>query len=146
MITSCKRRNPLVACRRYTSLAAASRSCTTSVSSNERIEEFIPQFMLLDIKLSTAAFFPTCLAGELGEPAVANPASAGEQQIVPITGNRTISFNIIKEIGHGSFGAVFLAKLAETGEVVAIKKVLQDRRFKNRELQIMRMVRSTPPT
>ena len=43
-------------------------------------------------------------------------------------------------IGHGSFGAVFLAKVVETGEVVAIKKVLQDRRFKNRELQIMRQV------
>lgn len=33
---------------------------------------------------------------------------------------------------------VYLAKLASTGELVAIKKVLQDRRFKNRELQIMR--------
>ena len=28
----------------------------------------------------------------------------------------------------------------ETGEVVAIKKVLQDKRFKNRELQIMRQL------
>lgn len=30
------------------------------------------------------------------------------------------------------------AKCLETGEVVAIKKVLQDRRYKNRELQLMR--------
>lgn len=30
------------------------------------------------------------------------------------------------------------AKCLETGESVAIKKVLQDRRYKNRELQIMR--------
>ena len=29
-------------------------------------------------------------------------------------------------------------RVIETGETVAIKKVLQDRRFKNRELQIMR--------
>lgn len=43
-------------------------------------------------------------------------------------------------VGHGSFGAVFQAKVVETGEVVAIKKVLQDRRFKNRELQIMRQL------
>nr|XP_027218281.1 glycogen synthase kinase-3 beta-like isoform X3 [Penaeus vannamei] len=43
-----------------------------------------------------------------------------------------------KVIGNGSFGVVFQAKLCETGELVAIKKVLQDKRFKNRELQIMR--------
>ncbi len=30
--------------------------------------------------------------------------------------------------------------MIETGETVAIKKVLQDRRFKNRELQIMGML------
>lgn len=47
-------------------------------------------------------------------------------------------------IGHGSFGAVFLAKVAETNEVVAIKKVLQDKRFKNRELQIMRQLSKQP--
>lgn len=30
--------------------------------------------------------------------------------------------------------------MVETGEIVAIKKVLQDKRFKNRELQIMRLL------
>lgn len=34
-------------------------------------------------------------------------------------------------------GVVYQATVIETGEIVAIKKVLQDRRFKNRELQIM---------
>lgn len=53
---------------------------------------------------------------------------------------KTISYTAEKVIGHGSFGVVFLAKVVETGETVAIKKVLQDKRFKNRELQIMRMV------
>jgi glycogen synthase kinase 3 beta len=43
-------------------------------------------------------------------------------------------------IGNGSFGVVYQAVCAETGEVVAIKKVLQDKRFKNRELQITRML------
>lgn len=33
-------------------------------------------------------------------------------------------------IGNGSFGVVYLAKLADTNELVAIKKVLQDKRFK----------------
>ena len=32
------------------------------------------------------------------------------------------------------------AKCLETGEIVAIKKVLQDKRYKNRELQIMQML------
>lgn len=35
-----------------------------------------------------------------------------------------------KVIGHGSFGVVYQAKLAPTGEDAAIKKVLQDKRFK----------------
>jgi glycogen synthase kinase 3 beta len=53
---------------------------------------------------------------------------------------RIKSFSTEKVVGNGSFGVVFLASSHETGEKVAIKKVLQDRRFKNRELQIMRMV------
>lgn len=32
------------------------------------------------------------------------------------------------------------AKCRESGEIVAIKKVLQDKRYKNRELQIMQML------
>ena len=41
------------------------------------------------------------------------------------------------EIGHGAFGKVLLATVKGTGEKVAIKKVFQDRRYKNRELPIM---------
>lgn len=52
----------------------------------------------------------------------------------------TVSYNAEHIIGNGSFGVVFQAVVVETGEVVAIKKVLQDKRFKNRELQIMRML------
>ncbi len=47
-------------------------------------------------------------------------------------------------IGHGSFGTVFQSKIVETDEVVAIKKVLQDKRFKNRELQIMKQLSKQP--
>jgi len=43
-------------------------------------------------------------------------------------------------VGSGSFGVVVRASIQETNEVVAIKKVLQDKRYKNRELQIMQML------
>ncbi|KAH0865468.1 hypothetical protein HID58_082679 [Brassica napus] len=52
----------------------------------------------------------------------------------------TISYRAEHVIGTGSFGVVFQAKCLETEEKVAIKKVLQDKRYKNRELQIMRML------
>uniref|UniRef100_A0A8C7IQV3 Glycogen synthase kinase 3 beta n=1 Tax=Oncorhynchus kisutch TaxID=8019 RepID=A0A8C7IQV3_ONCKI len=49
-----------------------------------------------------------------------------------------VSYTDTKVIGNGSFGVVYQAKLCDSGELIAIKKVLQDKRFKNRELQIMR--------
>lgn len=52
----------------------------------------------------------------------------------------SISYAAERVIGNGSFGIVYQATAIETGETVAIKKVLQDRRFKNRELQIMKML------
>ncbi|KAK3813695.1 MAG: Pkinase-domain-containing protein [Linnemannia elongata] len=51
-----------------------------------------------------------------------------------------LAYTNCKVIGNGSFGVVFQAKLVSNGEDAAIKKVLQDKRFKNRELQIMRLV------
>ncbi|BFZ13835.1 hypothetical protein BsWGS_16875 [Bradybaena similaris] len=61
-------------------------------------------------------------------------ATAGQGSDRP----QEVSYTDAKVIGNGSFGVVYQAKLTETGELVAIKKVLQDKRFKNRELQIMR--------
>lgn len=45
-------------------------------------------------------------------------------------------------IDKGSFGIVFEAVVegSENGRIVAIKKVLQDPRYKNRELKIMKML------
>lgn len=51
-----------------------------------------------------------------------------------------ISYAADRVIGTGSFGVVYQATVVESGESVAIKKVLQDRRFKNRELQIMSLL------
>ncbi|KAH8108483.1 Pkinase-domain-containing protein [Phellopilus nigrolimitatus] len=60
------------------------------------------------------------------------------------SGDQTeVSYTNCKVIGNGSFGIVFQARLVggqREGEDIAIKKVLQDKRFKNRELQIMRLV------
>jgi len=57
---------------------------------------------------------------------------------------RELAYTNCKVIGNGSFGVVFQAKLlpdsSKETEEIAIKKVLQDKRFKNRELQIMRLV------
>ena len=46
----------------------------------------------------------------------------------------------VKIIGKGAFGVVFCAR-ASNGEVVAVKKVLIDPQFKNRELEIIKSVR-----
>ncbi|KAL1915859.1 uncharacterized protein VTP21DRAFT_6247 [Calcarisporiella thermophila] len=54
-----------------------------------------------------------------------------------------LSYHNCKVIGSGSFGTVYYARLVNTGEDAAIKKVFQDKRFKNRELQIMQMVEHT---
>ncbi|KAI1732265.1 protein kinase domain-containing protein [Ditylenchus destructor] len=70
-----------------------------------------------------------------------------QQQVITVTAatptsgsdrNVELQYADTKVIGNGSFGVVYLARLVQTNEDVAIKKVLQDKRFKNRELQIMR--------
>jgi serine/threonine protein kinase len=48
------------------------------------------------------------------------------------------TYNAERVVGNGSFGVVFQATENETGNKVAIKKVYQDKRYKNRELQIMK--------
>ncbi|KAJ0705049.1 putative protein-serine/threonine kinase CMGC-GSK family [Helianthus annuus] len=72
-----------------------------------------------------------------------NEAEAGHIISTTIEGKngepkQTLSYMAERVVGTGSFGTVFQAKCLETGETVAIKKVLQDRRYKNRELQLMR--------
>jgi serine/threonine protein kinase len=44
------------------------------------------------------------------------------------------SYTAEKIIGNGSFGVVYKACFTQAGENVAIKKVFQDKRYKNREL------------
>ena len=49
-----------------------------------------------------------------------------------------LKFEKDESIGSGAFGEVFLATIKSTKEKVAVKKVFQDRRYKNRELSIMK--------
>ncbi|XP_018648754.1 putative glycogen synthase kinase 3-related (gsk3) [Schistosoma mansoni] len=51
-----------------------------------------------------------------------------------------ITYSDEKAIGSGSFGVVYVATLSDDRKV-AIKKVLQDKRYKNRELQILRKLK-----
>ena len=39
---------------------------------------------------------------------------------------------------------LYQATMVDTGEIVAVKKVLQDKRFKNRELQVVRLATVSP--
>jgi hypothetical protein len=75
---------------------------------------------------------------------VTAPSSKSPQAPSEAQPQENISYSAERIIGNGSFGVVFEARVVETNEVVAIKKVLQDKRFKNRELQIMRQLVKDP--
>eukprot|EP00121_Abeoforma_whisleri_P003759 Awhi_evm1s3382 len=49
---------------------------------------------------------------------------------LPDGSRQEISYSDTKVIGNGSFGVVYQAKYTDSGEAIAIKKVLQDKRFK----------------
>eukprot|EP01068_Selenidium_serpulae_P015808 Selendium_serpulae@DN6244_c0_g3_i3.p1 len=49
-------------------------------------------------------------------------------------------YDVGRMLGNGSFGVVCEARCLDTGEAVAIKQVLQDPRYKNRELDIMKQL------
>lgn len=66
-------------------------------------------------------------------------ASPGSQDDGDTT--QEITYSDARVIGNGSFGVVYQATLISSdNREVAIKKVLQDKRFKNRELAIMRVL------
>ncbi|GAA5832473.1 hypothetical protein JCM3766R1_003090 [Sporobolomyces carnicolor] len=108
-----------------------------------------------------ASRFPVSVplvASSSPSPAASNCACPADdsQKLVKViashgkTGDQIeLAYSHSKVVGNGSFGVVFSAKLApgslgpdnEGDDDVAIKKVLQDKRFKNRELQIMRVVK-----
>ena len=64
-------------------------------------------------------------------------SSSGKMTTVVITlgqgpeCSQELAYRDIKVIGSGSFGVVYQAWLADTRELVAIRKFLQDKMFKN---------------
>lgn len=49
-------------------------------------------------------------------------------------------YRMEKVVGNGAFGIVWRAKEIESGSLVAIKKVILDRRYHNRELEMLRQL------
>jgi hypothetical protein len=65
---------------------------------------------------------------------------------IPPTQNQKVKqpstkFEIEGVAGKGTFGVVYFGTNRLTGEKVAIKKVFQDKKYKNREHQILKMLK-----
>ena len=75
----------------------------------------------------TAAGVTTVMAVARPAPGAVMPTGAAAAAAAATT---PVSYTDVRDIGKGSFGVVFRAALTGSGRVVAIKKVLQDTRFK----------------
>jgi len=81
--------------------------------------------LLPDVKLIHFIDLAYLLTGKDGKVTTV-VATSGQGSDRP----QEVAYTDTKVIGNGSFGVVYQAKLLETNEMVAIKKVLQDKRFK----------------
>lgn len=105
--------------------------------------------MATDVNTDTVADVDSLSSAAAAQTSVAaattnNINNSNNTNTTTTSTEQTISYSAERIIGNGSFGVVFQAAVVETGEIVAIKKVLQDKRFKNRELQIMRLLVKDP--
>uniref|UniRef100_A0A8R1DIC7 Protein kinase domain-containing protein n=1 Tax=Caenorhabditis japonica TaxID=281687 RepID=A0A8R1DIC7_CAEJA len=77
----------------------------------------------------------TCLEPKPRKPVISVTAIVGaegaDQKV-------ELSYSVQQEIGSGSFGVVVLANLVPSNEMVAIKRVVLDKRYEHREEAIMR--------
>lgn len=88
-----------------------------------------PWCTVLNLFLSICIFcvsLPLSLGDKDGSKVTTVVATPGQGPDRP----QEVSYTDTKVIGNGSFGVVYQAKLCDSGELVAIKKVLQDKRFK----------------
>lgn len=99
-------------------------------------------------RLVFPCFHPILTAAAIDDPSRVTTVSANDGK----TGAaRDITYTNYKVIGNGSFGVVYQAKLVPSGEEIAIKKVLQDKRFKVRSplliffsVSVLTVVRQLP--
>lgn len=85
----------------------------------------------IDVVLETSSFICSCVFflrkgdkdGSKITTVVATTGSLPDR-------TQEISYTDTKVIGNGSFGVVYQARMCDSSELVAIKKVLQDKRFK----------------
>jgi serine/threonine protein kinase len=115
-------------------MASISAAPTNTTSKNQ-------QKTMADPTVGTASLKEGTTTSNAATTTTASTAGAAAS-----TTDQNISYSAERIIGNGSFGVVFEARVVETNEIVAIKKVLQDKRFKNRELQIMRQLVKDPHT
>jgi hypothetical protein len=127
---------------------AASSTIMSGTSGRPHRSSVVADSSTTDGTAVDAAAAAQVAAGSAVGPSVPSPTSPnnGTSSTPGGSGGENISYSAERIIGNGSFGVVFEAKVVETNEVVAIKKVLQDKRFKNRELQIMRQLVKDPHT
>lgn len=89
----------------------------------------------------------TAIAGSLSQI----PSSSS---IEGIKSHRNLTVHVLRHkgdtiyledvIGRGAFGVVYKAKVKSTQNIVALKQVLQDKRFKNRELEMLQLFQYRP--
>ncbi|MCO5606803.1 hypothetical protein L7F22_060994 [Adiantum nelumboides] len=126
--------------------AAGSSTLFTGKGGVDQLPRELHEMKLRDSRLDDSSNNKHLMQKE-GATALANTDSteAGNIIVTAVAGSngqqkQVISYMAERVVGTGSFGIVFQARCIETGEMVAIKKVLQDKRYKNRELQIMQML------
>ncbi len=92
-------------------------------------------------KKDTAATSTAAAPAAVGAANAANPSPKEPPKLTTVIATKgkgddeteEISYTDAKVIGNGSFGVVYQARLISNSELVAIKKVLQDRRYKVRD-------------
>lgn len=89
---------------------------------NKLIQRSKDMFRLFFLVMFSSVYTVKAESGKVAT-VMASPGQGPERSI-------EIRYTDAKVVGNGSFGVVYQARLVDSNEMVAIKKVLQDKRFK----------------